>query len=136
MSEVCKSHGKSRCSECDYISQLEAENAKLKAEYDDKIKAMQMEIEYQRKSATGFCKQVQEKNDVIDKLKAELVKERECVDYYAGDVWDICEDEVSGQQRSCIDNSDDDGGEIFGGKRAIQRQKERDQSILKDKSNE
>ena len=92
--------------ERDFVDRFSEENAKLKVELGDAL-------------------------ELLCNTQDELKKEMLVTDYYASDIWDICEDEVSGQQRSCIDNSDDDGGEIFGGKRARQRQKERDQSILK-----
>lgn len=70
-------------------------------------------------------REIQSLKEKIKLLEAELAKERGVVDYYGSDIWDLCEDIVSGNQRSCIQYGDDDGSDIFGGVRARQRIKER-----------
>lgn len=79
------------------------------------------------------------------KLKAELVKERECVDFYAAKTnWGKTNQRSI--NRMCLSDTTQDGSFQFrgvwirdaeiAGKRARQRQKERDQSILKDSNEE
>lgn len=62
----------------------------------------------------------------LARVEGEYAKEQEVAAFYGNEEnWDLCEDEVTGQQRSCIVDSDDPGGEVYGGKRATQRIKER-----------
>lgn len=109
------------------ISQLEAENADL------------------RKSKFNLVEICATKNIEIDKLKAELVKERECVDFYAAKTnWG--KTNQSSINRMPLSDTTQDGAFQYrgvwvshaeiAGKRARQRQKERDQSILKDSNEE
>lgn len=55
---------------------IDAEKKARDEFYKKEIERLGKDINYQRKSATEFCKQSQEKNDIIDKLK-ELIREKD-----------------------------------------------------------